>query len=81
MAAARGRPARAAAEVAHYGALGTMLLADAAGAAALESIERADPADPGLCDAAIRFFEALRDARFPGADRLRAEMLVGIMKG
>lgn len=81
MAAARGRPARAAAEIAHYGALGAMLLADPAGVAALESVERADPADPLLCDGAIRFLEALRDARFAGADRLRAEMLVDMMAG
>lgn len=62
-------------------ALVDMLAGDAAGRAALASIERLEPADPRLCDAAIRVFETLREARFPGADRLRAEMLVGVMQG
>lgn len=81
MAAARGLPARAPAEQGHYVALVNMLAGDAAGQAALAAIERLDPADPLLCDAGIRFFEALRDARFPGADRLRAAMLVELMAG
>lgn len=81
MAAARGRPARPAAEQGHYVALIGLLSADPAGRAALASIERLDPADPQLCEGGIRFFEAVRDARFPGADRLRAAMLVELMAG
>lgn len=47
----------------------------------VQTVERSDRADPALCGATIAVMEAMRDARFAGADVVRAEILAAVFGG
>lgn len=47
----------------------------------LTAIEANDPADPRLCGAVIAMLTLVRDADFPGAERVRREMLLALASG
>lgn len=47
----------------------------------LDSLENNRAEDPNLCGAVIALLQVVRDADFPGAERVRRDFLMGMMSG
>lgn len=73
------RVARSAPTQADFDALADALAAAGLGEADLARLSRPDRADPALCASTIGVLSVLRDADFPRADRLRAEIAIALV--
>mgnify|MGYP000954967711 CR=1 FL=1 len=70
-------PRRGPAHDADYAAISQLLADQGSDAAWFDRIAAMNPQDPGLCRTYTEYLTVARDADFPGADRIRADLATG----